>query len=132
MVGLAARQPRGDAPGLDPVALDGWNRTAPENAPARDDLVRAIYWIVRGELVHAGSDPIAASRMALRCARAACLRLAGLDPWEAADTLRVSRRTLDGDWERVRAVVDRGVAGDVVPVPTPTDTIVVPPRARVS
>ena len=51
MVGLAARQPRGDAPGLDPVALDGWNRTAPENAPARDDLVRAIYWIVRGELV---------------------------------------------------------------------------------
>ncbi len=80
--------------------------------PVSDEELRAlmgrvVYWTVRGELEEDGMGPVAASPLVLRCARLVVLMLLGVEQYEAAELLAVSKRTAGFDLARWCGGMDR-------------------------
>jgi hypothetical protein len=94
----------------------------------RSQLGPALYWTLVAELEAEGMSSIAASRMAMRVARACVLRLVGVEQREVAGLLGVGKRTADKDQARWRRVVEDGDVQRVgalplPPIPKPGDRV---------
>lgn len=74
---------------------------------------RLVITGVQAQLLSDGMDPVAASRVSLRCGKLALLLLEGATLKTAAAELNVADRTIDYDVVRLRNLVE---SGNLVPI----------------
>jgi hypothetical protein len=96
----------------------------------RSQVGRVVYWSARGELEAEGMSSLDASRIGVRIARAAILRLGRVEQRAIPGLLAASKRTCDSDLKRWRRVIDSGAAERVgarplPPIPKPDERVAV-------